>query len=129
MVAPAVSKPVVRTTAPQRTWMPVRHFPVRKAEANLWFVDEDAAHVGHDRRMTIARRADGRPILHTPICLNEAAMREVSAFGEPAWLVVPEASVASDAAAWLARYPRCKVACPVNEAGKVSALCRIDGAL
>ncbi len=79
------------------------------------------------RRMTLARRADGSVVVHNAMMLDEAGMREVEAFGEPRFLVVPNAWHRLDAPAYLRRFPKLRVFCPRAAAGRVGKVVPVAG--
>ena len=64
------------------------------------------------RTMTVVRRDDGALVVHSAICLDEPAMKELEAWGTPAFLVLPNAWHKIDARAWKDRYPSMRVFCP-----------------
>lgn len=113
-------------TAP-RPWIVLPHDPIEKLEENLWLVD-GALPSGHmRRRMSIARLGDGRLAFHNAVPLDEPAMREIEAWGEPAILLVPNGLHRLDIHAWKARYPRLRVLCPTLAAARVRQVIPVDG--
>jgi hypothetical protein len=79
--------------------------------------------------MTLARLADGRHVIHNGIAVADAAMREIEAWGTPAYLVVPNAFHRLDAAAYRRRYPDLRVLAPRGSRAKIEELVRVDGVL
>jgi hypothetical protein len=78
------------------------------------------------RRMTIARLADQRLVVFSAIALDEDSMRELEAFGTPAFLIVPNDHHRLDAKAWKERYPAMQVVAPEGARKKVEEVVRVD---
>jgi hypothetical protein len=78
------------------------------------------------RRMTIVRLRDGRLVIFSAIALDEEQMREIEAFGDPAWLIVPNAHHRLDAGIWKKRYPSLLVITPPAAREKVAQLVPVD---
>ena len=114
---------------PPRPWTVTPHDPIRKLEENLWDVEGSLPGVPMKRRMTIARRVDGRLVLFNGVPLEEPAMKELEAWGEPAFLVVPNGGHRLDVHAFKVRYPNLKVLCPTRARARVSEKVTVDGAL
>ncbi|NUO50244.1 MAG: hypothetical protein HOV80_15425 [Polyangiaceae bacterium] len=109
------------------TWNVLPHRAIEKLETNLWRVEGDLPGMPIKRVMTVAKRSDGRLVIHNAMALEEAAMREVEAFGEPAFLVVPNGWHRMDAPAFKARYPKITVLCPTGSKKKVEQVVAVDG--
>jgi hypothetical protein len=77
--------------------------------------------------MTVARRADGRLVLHSAIALRDSEMRELEAFGEPSFLLVPNAFHRLDAPAYKKRYPKLTVLTPRGSRRKVGEVVEVNG--
>src|SRR5438128_125225 len=94
-----------------RPWTVLPHGPLEKLEPNLWAVAGSIPMPAGDfpRRMCIARLGDGRLLLLNGVPLVEEAMREVEAFGRPAFLLVPNGYHRPDIAAYKQRYPQLRV--------------------
>lgn len=78
------------------------------------------------RRMTIVRLDDGRLVVFSAIALSEPDMARIEAFGEPAFLIVPNGHHRHDAAAWKARYPRLVVIAPRGACEAVGKIVAVD---
>ncbi|HEY8143828.1 MAG TPA: hypothetical protein VIG06_14185 [Kofleriaceae bacterium] len=78
------------------------------------------------RRMTVVRLADRRLVIYSAIALDEAEMREIEAYGHPAFLVVPGDIHRLDAHAWKERYPDLFVVAPAGAREKVEKVVRVD---
>lgn len=108
-------------------WVVYPHEPIEKLEENLWIVKGTLPGAPLMRTMTVARRSDGRLVLHSPNCLDEASMKEVEALGTPAFLLVPNGFHRLDAPRYKARYPDITVLCPAGSRKRVEAAVHVDG--
>jgi hypothetical protein len=96
-----------------RPWIVAPHEPVRTLEENLMDVrGEVPGGVPIGRRMTVARRRDGKLVIFNAVPLEEPAMKALEAFGEPAFLIVPNGYHRIDAHPFSARYPELRVLGP-----------------
>lgn len=107
---------------PTPAWRVLPHDPIEKLEANLWRVEGALEGMPLRRVMTIAQRRDGKLVIHNAIALGDEAMREIEAFGEPAYLVVPNGYHRIDAPAFKHRYPDIAVVCPAGARKRVEAV-------
>ena len=110
-------------------WSVHKHAPIEKLEENLWTVEGSIPRMPIERRMTVVKREDGRLVIHSAICLGEEGMRELEAFGEPAYLVVPNHWHRYDAPRYVARYPEMKVYCPEGVRRKIERKVSVDGGI
>jgi hypothetical protein len=78
------------------------------------------------RRMTIVRLRDSRLVIFNAIALDEEEMREIEAFGDLAWLIVPNAHHRLDAGIWKDRYPSLRVVTPPAAREKVEDALPVD---
>jgi hypothetical protein len=108
------------------SWRVLPHRPIEKLEDNLWRVQGDLEGMPMKRVMTVAKRSDGRLVIHNGIALEQAAMKELEAFGEPAFLVVPNGYHRMDAPRFKARYPEISVVCPKGATAKVAKVVPVD---
>lgn len=108
------------------SWRVLPHSPPEKMEDNLWRVEGELEGMPLKRVMTVAKRSDGGLVIHNGIALEEDAMRELEAFGEPAFLVVPNGYHRMDAGRYKARYPKLKVVCPRGAKKKVEQAVPVD---
>src|SRR5258706_8421016 len=95
------------------SWTVLDHAPIEKLTENAWSVS-GVMPGGNQRRMTIARRSDGKLVIHNAIALGDAEMKELEAFGRPSYLVVPNGFHRQDAIIYKQRYPELVVLCPRN---------------
>jgi hypothetical protein len=112
--------------AANQEWRVLSHAPIEKLEANLWRVEGSLEGMPLRRVMTVARRSDGKLVIHNGIALEDAAMREIEGFGELAYLVVPNGFHRLDAPAFKRRYPGIQVVCPAGARKRVEAVVAVD---
>jgi hypothetical protein len=79
------------------------------------------------RVMTIARLGDGRLVIHNAMALGDEVMKEIEAWGRPAFLLVPNGYHRLDAPVFKKRYPDLKVLCPRGSRAKVAEVVAVDG--
>ncbi len=109
--------------AASSVWEVHPHEPIQELADNLWCVQGAVRGIPLKRRMTLARLADGKLLIHNPVALEEDAMKRIEAWGPPAYIVVPGAYHRLDCARFKARYPDAKVVCPSG------AKARVEGAV
>jgi hypothetical protein len=107
-------------------WTVLEHEPIEKHSQNLWSVSGKMPG-GNQRRMTIAKRADGGLVIHNAIALGDPQMQEIEAFGKPAYLVVPNSFHRMDSLIYKQRYPGLEVLCPQAARKRVSAVVPVAG--
>lgn len=93
-------------------WTVHPHGPIEKIGSRVWRVQGDVPGMPLKRVMTIARMTDGRLVIHNAVAIEEEAMRAIEAWGEVAFVLVPNGFHRIDAAAFAKRYPNAKVLCP-----------------
>lgn len=76
--------------------------------------------------MTVVRLDDGRLVIYSAIALDDEQMRELQAFGAPAFLIVPSHLHRLDAAAWKQRYPELCVVAPSGSRASVEEVVAVD---
>jgi hypothetical protein len=103
-----------------REWKVIGHRPIETLSSRVWRVEGDLPNMPLKRVMTIVKRADGRLIVHNAIALEDAAMREIEAWGPIAFLLVPNGYHRLDAPAFHARYPSARVLAPPGSRAKVA---------
>lgn len=108
------------------TWTVLPHEPIEKHAENLWSVSGNMPG-GNQRRMSVARRADGKLVIHNPIALNDEEMKELEAFGKPAFMIVPNGFHRQDSVIYKQRYPELAVFCPQAARKKVAELVDVAG--
>jgi hypothetical protein len=110
------------------SWTVLPHQPLEKHSEDLWSVSGKMPG-GNQRRMTIARRADGKLVIHNAIALGDAEMKQIEAWGEPAYMIVPNGFHRMDSVIYKQRYPKLDVLCPQAARKKVSELVPVAGHL
>ena len=73
---------------PKRPWTVLPHSTIQKIDDNLWAVENNVPGTRIGRRMCIIKRTDGSLLFFHAIPLDDAALKEVQAWGRPAFLVV-----------------------------------------
>ncbi len=108
-------------------WKVLPHGPIEKLADNLWWVQGSLPGMSLKRVMTIAKLGDGRLVVHNGIALEESAMKEIEAWGRPAFLLVPNGGHRLDAPAYKKRYPEIRVLSPRGSRAKVEEVIAVDG--
>lgn len=108
-------------------WSVLEHGPIQRLEENLWAVEGFVPNFPIQRRMAVARLEDGSLVVHSAICLEEAAQRELEAFGTVRYVIVPNAFHRIDAPRYAARYPDATIVCPDPSRKAVAKRTRVDG--
>jgi hypothetical protein len=109
------------------TWTTLPHDPIEKHGDNAWSVEGSMPNPSIRRRMTVARLGNGGLVIHNAIALDDASMKELEAFGEPAYLLVPNGFHRQDAFIFKQRYPKLRVLCPRAATKKVRDVVSVDG--
>jgi hypothetical protein len=107
-------------------WKVLPHEPLQKLEENLWFV-VGVASGPLKRTMVVAKRSDGRLVIHNGVALEDELMKEIESHGEVGFVLVPNAYHRMDAARFRARYPKAKVLCPAGARKGVEKVVAVDG--
>jgi hypothetical protein len=115
-------------TAPFKTWKVLPHGKLTEVEDNILTVEGDIPMpVGEfHRRMTVVRLQSGQLVIFSAIALDEDQMRQLEAWGRPAWLVVPNDHHRLDARAWKDRFPDIQVITPTGAREKVEKAVPVD---
>ena len=108
-------------------WNRLPHEPIVKLAENLWWVRGDIPGMSLKRVMTAVRLDDGTLALHSAIALEPGAQAELEAWGEPAYLIVPNPGHRLDAPAYKKRYPKIRVFTPRGARDKVAEQVPVDG--
>lgn len=109
-------------------WKTLPHGPLEQLAENLWRVEGALPRGPLKRVMTVARRDDGKLVVHSAIALEPAVQSQLEALGEPALLVVPNGFHRLDAPRYKARYPGMRVYCPRGSRSRVADVVPVDGA-
>jgi hypothetical protein len=105
-------------------WTVLEHKPIEKVSENLWRVTGLLGSI--QRQMAMARMNDGRVVINNAIALDDASMKDLEAWGEPAVLLVPNAFHKQDALIWKKRYPKMTVVAPPKGQKKIAKLVAVD---
>jgi hypothetical protein len=108
-------------------WTVLDHGPIEKLAENLWWVQGALPGMSLKRTMVVARMNDGRLVIHNAIALREDAMKELEAWGTPAFLIVPNGIHRLDAPSYKRRYPKLTVLAPKNSRPKVDEVIATEG--
>ncbi len=115
-----------RMTKAHDAWTVLEHGSIRKLAENLWWVDGALPRMTLRRTMTIVRLGNGELVIHNGIVLREGDMREIEAWGTPAYLVVPNGGHRLDAPAYKKRYPQLKVIGPKGQRARIEEVVPLD---
>jgi hypothetical protein len=115
-------------TKPMKEWTVLPHGKLTQVdEGLLTVVGELKMPLGDfTRRMTVVRLDDDRLVIFSAIALQEAEMRQLEAYGDPAFLIVPNDLHRIDAKVWKDRYPELIVVAPPGARQKVSEVVSVD---
>jgi hypothetical protein len=108
------------------TWTVHPHRPIEKLTDNLWRVVGSMTGPPIPRTMVLVRLRDGRVVVHSAVSLDDAAMREIEAWGTLSFLFVPGIGHRLDAPAFKSRYPSMTVMCPPGARSKVEEVISVD---
>ena len=113
---------------PFTEWTVLPHGKLARLDNNLLSVTGDLhMPVGDvERRMTVVRLHDARLVIYSAIALDEAEMRALEDFGQPAFLIVPNDIHRMDAKIWKDRYPALMVVTPAGVRKKVEEVVPVD---
>ncbi len=78
------------------------------------------------RRMTVVRLRDGRLVVFSAMALHEDEMAALEGYGQPAFMIVPNAHHRLDAEVWKQRYPTLRVAAPEGARAKVEEVVAVN---
>jgi hypothetical protein len=109
------------------SWDVLPHDPIQKLSDNLWRVEGELPHFGMRRVMTIARLPDGRLVIHSAMALDADSMREIEAWGTPAYLLIPHVRHRMDAPKYKERYPALVVLAPQPVQARAREVVPVDG--
>ncbi len=109
------------------SWKVLPHRRIEKLSSNLWRVEGDLEGMPLKRVMAIARRADGKLLIHNAIALSDEAMKEIEGWGEVGFIVVPNGFHRLDARVFHDRYPGARVLCPSGARKKVEEVVPVSG--
>ncbi|NUP06445.1 MAG: hypothetical protein HOW73_10340 [Polyangiaceae bacterium] len=111
------------------TWRVLPHRPIEKLSARVWRVEGDLEGMPLKRVMTIAKRDDGKLVVHNAMALDDAAMAEIDAWGPVATIIVPNGYHRLDAKVFADRYKDARVLTPSGARKKVEEGVTVSGSL
>lgn len=110
-----------------RPWTVLPHTPLEKLQQNLWTVEGSLRRGPVRRRMGIARLSDGRLLFLNVMALDEPSMREIEAWGEPAFALAGNGFHRIDLGSYKARYPGLRVLAATAARERISEIAAVDG--
>jgi hypothetical protein len=115
---------VPRMAKPFDKWTVLPHKPVVKLADNLWMVEGRLGPI--HRVMVMVRLSGNRLVIWNPVALDEPEMKELEAWGTPAFLIVPNAGHRMDSRIWKQRYPSIVVIAPPGGRKKIEEIVAVD---
>jgi hypothetical protein len=110
-----------------RPWTVLPHRPLEKLQENLWTVEADLPQGPLKRRMGIARLASGQLVFLNAIALDDLSMKQLEAWGDPAFAVAANGFHRIDIGAYKARYPKLRVLASSAARKRVQQIAAVDG--
>ena len=110
-----------------RPWTVLPHRPIEKLQENLWTVEADLPRGPMKRRMGVGRLGTGELVFLNAIALDEPAMRELEAWGRPAFVVAANGFHRIDLGSYKARYPQLKVLAEPAARRRIAQIAPVDG--
>jgi len=113
---------------PLTEWKVLPHGKLTRIEDNILTVEGMIRMPlgAFSRRMTAVRLRDGRLVVFNAVALDECEMRVLEDFGNPTFLIVPNAHHRLDARIWKDRYPEIQVIAPAGARAKVEETVPVD---
>lgn len=126
---PVLAMSSARVKAPRKgftEWTVVGEPSIEEVGDELWLCKGHVPNMPLKRWMAVARRADGRLVIHNPIAMLDAEMKCIDDWGPVGFIVVPNRFHRLDAAPFRQRYPEAKVVCPKGARAKVEEVVPVD---
>jgi len=112
---------------PLERWEVLPHGKLTEVDENILTVTgEIHMPMKFPRRMTVVRLRDSNLVVFSAIALDEDEMHALEAYGQPAYLVVPNDHHRLDAKIWKQRYPNMQVVAPAGAREKVEEVVHVD---
>jgi hypothetical protein len=111
---------------PFDTWTVCPHGPIEKVDDQLWRVQAPFPGAPFPRAMVVVKLADGRLVVHNAIALDDGEMKELEAWGKPAFLIVPNGGHRMDAKPFKERFPSVRVVAPPGARQRVEQVVKVD---
>jgi hypothetical protein len=108
-------------------WTVLPHGPIERLAENLWRVSGSVPMMTLRRTMTVARLSDGRLVVHSPLALDDAEMKELESWGAPAFILAPNGYHRLDLTTFKRRYPAASLLCPRGARARVEQAQAVDG--
>ncbi len=108
-------------------WTVLPHEPMLKLSDNLLWLRGSLPGMSLRRVMLAVRLSEGRLLIYNGIAVDDDARAQLEAFGEPAYLIVPNGGHRLDAPAYKRRYPALRVFAPSGGRSRVEQVVPVDG--
>jgi hypothetical protein len=102
------------------------HGPWRKLAPRLWEITGSLPRGKLPRNMVVHKLASGGLLIHSAVVIDEAALAEMLAWGEPEVMIVPSGLHRLDAAAYKERFPKLRVLAPAASKEVVEKKIKVD---
>lgn len=102
------------------------HGPLRQLASNVWMITGSLPKGHLPRNMMVFRYQPGRLLVHSPVAVQESALREILAFGQIDTIIVPNAFHRLDGAVYKQRFPQATLICPQASKAKVAQKMPVD---
>src|SRR5438132_201286 len=110
-----------------RPWTVLPHQPIEKLQENLWTVEASLPQGPLRRRMGIARLGDGQLVFLNAIALDEASMKQIEAWGKPAFALTANGFHRLDLGSYKVRYPGLRVLAAPAARKRIGQIATVDG--
>ncbi|MBA2321886.1 MAG: hypothetical protein H0V89_12120 [Deltaproteobacteria bacterium] len=107
-------------------WKVHPHRPLVQVLPGLWSLTGSLPTLPLPRNMVLWRLGDGRIVVHSAVCVDDARLSEIQALGPLAFLLVPNQGHRQDAPAWKSRFPDIVVISPRNARAKVQEVIPVE---
>lgn len=109
------------------TWKVLPHRPIEQLDDRVWRIEGDLPDMPLKRVMTVVKTGAGALVVHNAVALDDAAMKEIDAWGPVETLLVPNGYHRLDAKVFHERYPKARVLCPAGARKKVEEVVPVSG--
>jgi len=110
-----------------RPWTVLPHQPIEKLQENLWTVEASLPQWPLRRRMGIARLGDGQLVFLNAIALDDASMKQIEAWGKPAFALTANGFHRLDLGSYKVRYPGLRVLAAPAARKRIGQIATVDG--
>jgi hypothetical protein len=110
-----------------RPWTVLPHQPIEKLQENLWTVEASLPHGPLKRRMGIARLGGGQLLLLNAIALDDPSMKQIEAWGEPAFALTANGFHRLDLGSYKVRYPKLRILAAPAARKRIAQVAAVDG--